>query len=79
MTKGNGSKGGSGGGGGGGSQPSGGGSKSGGGGGGKTTPMTKEDSQRIQSAGDKHPESPTGQSGFGPRAQAAGDKAAASK
>lgn len=38
----------------------------------KTSPMSPKAASRIQSAGDRSPSGPTGQSGFGPRAQSAG-------
>jgi hypothetical protein len=68
MTKGGGSgKGGSGG--------KGGGSSKGGGSGKSSSPMSKSAASRIQSVGDRNPESKTAQSGFAQRAQSAADRA----
>jgi hypothetical protein len=68
MTKGGGSgKGGSGG--------KGSGSGKGGGSGKSGGSLSKSDASRIQSAADRHPESPSATSGFAERAQSAADRA----
>jgi len=41
-----------------------------------TARMTPQDAARIQSAGDRHPQSETAKSGFAARAQRAADKRA---
>lgn len=50
-------------------------SKSGGSGKSGGSSMSKSDASRIQSASDRHPESPSATSGFAERAQSAADQA----
>ncbi|TLW89230.1 hypothetical protein FFT09_22640 [Saccharomonospora piscinae] len=43
----------------------------------KSTPMSKEDASRIQSAADRNPDSDSARSGFAERAQSTADRAIA--